>query len=417
MKRTSTTGATLAGPSRIKLHDQLAAVIRAQFPAAVRLRRHLHQYPELAFAEHQTGETIAAELKRIGCQVMTGVGRTGVLGILESGQDGPVAAVRSDMDALPVKEQTGLTFASKNNGVMHACGHDAHMSLVVSTAAVMAKMRPHWAGTVKFIFQPSEEVLPGGALGMIADKVLEHPSVNTIFGLHVDPWIPVGRMGVKDGVMMAQTDDFDLTVIGQPAHVARPHQGCDAIYVASQIVTALQSVVSRNTDPLQPAVLSIGKMEGGSARNIVADSVRIEGTVRALDVKAAKHIRRRLEKVANGVAKALGGRIKLDYLVGNPPLINAKSVNDLYRRAARQAFGAKAIVEITEPVMGGEDFAHYLRHVPGAMMRLGVRNPVIGAQFAWHHPAFTIDENALEIGMRIICGALLYHQNSTLTTG
>jgi len=415
MKKAMTTRTTPAALSQKQLDDRFAAAIHAQFPAAVRLRRHLHQHPELAFSEHRTAETIAAELKRIGCHVTTGVGRTGVLGILEGSQDGPVAAVRSDMDALPVKEQTGLPFASKIDGVMHACGHDAHMSVVVSTAAVMAKMRPHWAGTVKFIFQPSEEVLPGGALGMIADKVLEDPKVSTIFGLHVDPWIPVGRVGLKDGVMMSQTDDFDLTVIGQPGHAARPHEACDAIYVASQIVTALQSIVSRNTDPLQPAVLSIGKIEGGRARNIVADNVGIEGTVRALDAKAAQNIRRRIEKVANGVAKALGGQVKLDYLVGTPPLVNAKSVNDLYRRAARQAFGAKAIVEINEPVMGGEDFAHYLQYVKGAMMRLGVRNPEIGAKFAWHHPAFTIDENALEIGMRIICGALLYHQSSTLT--
>jgi amidohydrolase len=395
----------------------LAKAVRSQFPATVRLRRHLHQYPELAFGEHQTAETIAAELKRIGCKVTTGVGRTGVLGILEGEKDGPVAAVRSDMDALPVTEETGLPFASKNPGVMHACGHDAHMSSVVSTAAVMAQMRPHWAGTIKFIFQPSEEVLPGGALGMIADKVLEKPDVATIFGLHVDPWIPVGCIGLKDGVMMAQTDDFDLTVIGQSGHGARPHLGCDAIYLASQVVSALQSIVSRNTDPLQPAVVSIGKMEGGTARNILAGTVLLEGTVRALDAKEARQIRKRLERIAKGVARSLGGQAKLDYLVGYPPLVNSQAVNDLYRRAARQAYGAKAIVEIREPLMGGEDFAHYLQHIPGAMMRLGVRNAGIGAKFAWHHPSFTIDENALEVGMRIICGALLYHQNGTSSAG
>lgn len=400
-----------------QLDELLIKWVRSQFPAAVKLRRHLHQYPELAFGEHQTGETIAAELKRIGCKVITGVGRTGVVGILEGAAEGPVAAVRSDMDALPVTEETGLSFASKHAGVMHACGHDAHMSSVVSTAAVMAQLRPLWSGTIKFIFQPSEEVLPGGALGLIEDGVLRKPDVKTIFGLHADPWIPVGRVGLRDGVMMAQTDDFDLTVTGQSGHGARPHLGCDAIYLASQIVTALQSIVSRNTDPLQPAVLSIGKMEGGAARNILAQSVRLEGTVRALDAREAQQIRKRIDKVANGIAKALGGGAELDYFVGYPPLVNTKSVNDLYRRAARNAFGAKAVVELREPLMGGEDFAHYLQHVPGAMMRLGVRNPEIGATFAWHHPSFTIDEKALEVGMRIICGALLYHQNGTFAVG
>lgn len=397
--------------------DLLIKSVRSQFPAAVRLRRQLHQHPELAFGEHQTGETIAKELQRIGCRVRTGVGRTGVVGILEGDHDGPVAAVRSDMDALPVTEQTGLPFASKNPGVMHACGHDAHMSSVVSTAAVMAQLRPHWGGTIKFIFQPSEEVLPGGALEMIKDNVLQKPDVTTIFGLHVDPWIPVGRVGLRDGVMMAQTDDFDLTVTGQAGHGARPHLGHDAIYIASQVVTALQSIVSRNTDPLQPAVLSIGKMEGGMARNILADSVRMEGTVRTLDAREAQRVRKRIEKVAGGIAKALGGTAKLEYLVGYPPLVNSKSVNDLYRRAARRAFGTKAVVDILEPLMGGEDFAHYLQHVPGAMMRLGVRNPEVGATFAWHHPSFTIDETALEVGMRIICGALLYHQDGAPATG
>ncbi len=396
-----------------QVDELLMKSARSQFPAAVRLRRHLHQYPELAFGEHQTGETIAAELKKIGCKVQTGVGRTGVVGILEGETDGPVAAVRSDMDALPVTEQTGLPFASKNKGVMHACGHDAHMSSVVSTAAVMAKLRAHWGGTIKFLFQPSEEVLPGGALGMIADRVLQKPDVATIFGLHVDPWIPVGHVGLRDGVMMAQTDDFDLKIMGQSGHGARPHLGADAIYVASQVVTALQSIVSRNTDPLNAAVVSIGKMEGGTARNILADNVLLEGTVRTLDAREAQQIRKRIEKIANGIAKSLGGKAELDYLVGYPPLVNAKSVNDLYRRAAREAFGAKAVVEIEHPLMGGEDFAHYLQHVPGAMMRLGVRNSEIGATYAWHHPSFTIDETALEVGMRIICGALLYHQSGT----
>jgi amidohydrolase len=391
--------------------EPLFEAVKAQFAKAVKLRRKLHQRPELAFEEHQTAATIAAELKRIGCRVTTGVNRTGVLGILEGRENGAVAAVRSDMDALPVTEQTGLSFASKNPGVMHACGHDSHMAMVVSTAAVMAKLRSHWPGTIKFIFQPSEEVVPGGARGMIHAGVLERPKVDMIFGVHVDPWIPVGRAGIKDGVMMAQTDDFALTVVGKSGHGARPHLGVDAIYIAAQIVTAVQSIVSRNTDPLNPAVLSIGKIEGGTATNIVAGRVRLEGTVRAASEKDTQNIRRRLKSIASGVARGLGGKIELDYKIGYPPLYNAKTTNDLYRESLRRAYGPKAVVEIAEPLMGGEDFAMYLLKTPGAMMRLGIRNPKLGATYAWHHPQFTIDEDALAVGIRTICGALLLHQN------
>jgi amidohydrolase len=246
---------------------------------------------------------------------------------------------------------------------------------------------------------------------MIKDGVLKKPDVRAIFGLHVDPWIPVGKVGLRDGAMMAQADDFDLTVFGKSGHGARPHLGHDALYIATQIVNALQSVVSRSTDPLQPAVVSIGKISGGTARNVMAGEVTMEGTVRSLDAAEAKRLRRHVERISSGVARALGGKVKLDYLVGYPVLVNHRPINDLYRAAIRAAFGARSIVELTEPLMGGEDFAYYLQKVPGAMMRLGVRNPEVGAVHAWHHPQFTIDENAMAIGTHVICGALLKFMN------
>ncbi len=391
------------------LQQAVTAAVDSQFTDAVKLRRRLHQCPELAFDELQTGKIIATELRKHGCRVKTKVGRTGVLGILTAGKGGPVVAVRSDMDALPVTEQTKLSFASRNKGVMHACGHDAHMSILVSTAATMAKLRREWSGTIKFIFQPSEEVCPGGALGMISDGVLKRPDVDLIFGLHVDPWIAVGRVGLKDGAMMAQADDFNLTVTGKSGHGARPHLGQDAIPIAAQIINAVQSIVSRSTDPLSPVVVSIGKITGGTARNVLAGDVRLEGTVRTLNPKDASRVRRQLEKIARGIARSLGGDIDLDYRVGYPVLVNHKSVNDIYRSTIRETYGARAIVEIKEPLMGGEDFAHYLNHVPGAMMRLGVRNPNIGATYAWHHPRFTIDEHSLSVGTSVLCGSLLRH--------
>lgn len=388
--------------------EQVAMLVRRQSAAARKLRRDLHQYPELGFQEFATAERIAGELKAIGCRVRTGVGRTGVVGDLAGHKaDGPVLIVRSDMDALPIEEATGLPFASRNPGVMHACGHDAHMAIVVSTAAILAQLRDHWKGLVRFIFQPSEEAPPGGALEMIADGVMKSPTVQTVFGLHTDPWIPVGKIGLKDGAMMAQTDDFDLIVKGKSGHGARPHLASDAVYIAAQVVTALQSIVSRNVDPLQPAVLSIGRIVGGAARNIVADEVRLEGTIRTLDVRETARIRKRLATVAQGTARALGGSARIEYQAGYPVLRNDPRVNDYFRTAAQEAYGGQAVVELTEPLMGGEDFAHYLEFAPGAMMRLGVRNPAVGAAHSWHHPQYTIDEEALAIGCRVLSGAVL----------
>jgi amidohydrolase len=246
---------------------------------------------------------------------------------------------------------------------------------------------------------------------MIKDGVLKKPDVGAIFGLHVDPWIPVGKVGLRDGAMMAQADDFDLTVHGKSGHGARPHLGADAIYIAAQILTAFQSIVSRTTDPLQPAVVSIGKISGGTARNILAGDVSMQGTVRSLDAAEARRLQKQVEKVASGVARALGGSIDLNYIVGYPVLVNHKPINDLYRESIRTAFGVRSIVELSEPLMGGEDFAYYLQEVPGAMMRLGVRNPEVGAVHAWHHPQFTIDENSLAVGSHVLCGALLRFLN------
>lgn len=386
----------------------MAPIAAARFAAAVKLRRTLHQHPELAFCEVETGKRIAQALKKAGCRVTTGLGRTGLIGDLEGASArGPVIALRSDMDALPITEKTGLSFASRIPGVMHACGHDSHMATVVCVAEVLSRLRKHWHGTVRFLFQPSEEVPPGGAIEMIAAGALRNPPVETIFGLHVDPWIPVGKLGLKDGVMMAQTDDFDLTILGKGGHGARPHLGRDAVYIASQVVTALQSIVSRTVDPLTPVVLSIGRITGGVARNVLADEVRLEGTVRTLDTRESARIEQRLATVAGGVARALGGSARLDYRRGYPVLVNDPAVNDDFRTAARAVSGRNAVVELTAPMMGGEDFAHYLNAVPGAMMRLGVRNPVIGAVHAWHHPKFTVDEAAMEIGCRVLCGAIL----------
>ena len=385
----------------------LEGAVKRRFPAAVKLRRHLHQHPELSFGEHRTAKTIAAELKALGCRVQSRVGRTGVVGTLTSGRGGRVVAVRSDMDALPVLEQTGLPFASRNPGVMHACGHDSHMASVTATAAVLAELRDHWRGTIKFIFQPAEEEPPGGAVEMIADGVLTKPDVEMIFGLHVDPWIPTGRIGLKDGPMMAQVDDFDVEVVGKSGHGARPHLGHDAIYIASQVINALQSIASRRIDPLDSVVVTIGRITGGSARNVLAGAVTMNGTLRTLNAKTAKSARKMIQQIARTTGRAHGGDAKIRFYAGYPAVINSQAANDIYRSVIRESFGARAVVELKEPLMGGEDFAYYLQQVPGAMMRLGVRNSRAGSTYAWHHPRFTIDERAMAVGIQVLSGAVM----------
>ncbi len=392
------------------LHNEVTAAldrtVQKRFPSAVKLRRHLHQYPELAFQEHKTAKTIAAELKALGYEVKTGVGRTGVVGTLHNGT-GRVIAVRSDMDALPVTEQTGLPFASRNPGVMHACGHDSHMASVTNTAAVLAELRDHWRGTVKFLFQPSEEEPPGGAIEMIADGVLRKPAVDMIFGLHVDPWIPTGKVGIKDGPMMAQVDDFDLDITGKSGHGARPHLGNDAIYIASQVIDALQSIASRRVDPLEAVVVTLGTINGGTARNVLAGSVSLRGTLRTLNAKTSKSAKSLIQKIARGTAQTHGGDASVQFHAGYPALNNATEANNIFRSVIRDTFGRKAIVELTEPMMGGEDFAYFLQNIPGAMMRVGVNNKAVGSTYAWHHPRFTIDEEALLIAIRVMAGTVI----------
>ncbi|MBD3299340.1 MAG: amidohydrolase [candidate division Zixibacteria bacterium] len=389
-----------------ELNAALDKAVTQRFPAAVTLRRHLHQHPELAFQEHETGNVIATELKALGYDVKTGVGRTGVVGTLRNG-NGPVIAVRSDMDALPVTEETGLPFASRNPGVMHACGHDSHMASVANTAAVLAELRDHWQGTVRFIFQPSEEEPPGGAIEMIADGVLRDPDVDMIFGLHVDPWIPTGKVGVKDGPMMAQVDDFDVEVTGQSGHGARPHLGNDAIYITSQVIDALQSIASRRIDPLEAVVVTLGTINGGTARNVLSGSVSLRGTLRTLNAKTSKSAKTLIEKIARGTARAHGGDASVQFHAGYPALNNKTEANNIFRSVIRETLGRKAIVELTEPMMGGEDFAYFLQNVPGAMMRVGVSNKSVGSTYAWHHPRFTIDEEALSIAIRVMAGTVI----------
>ncbi len=384
--------------------ERIRCLSKKHFQKLVKLRREFHQHPELGYSEFKSSERVARELKKLGIKVRTGVAKTGVVGVLAGKKKGRTVALRADMDALPIREETNLPYKSRIDGLMHACGHDAHMACVIGAAMILSELKDQLPGNVKFVFQPSEESPPGGAKPMIREGVLENPRVSGIFGLHCDSAIPVGKIGVKEGPFMAQADSFDITIKGVSAHGARPHDGIDAIVAASQAIQALQTIVSRKIDPLQPVVISLGKIQGGTKRNIICSEVRLEGTARSLTKEVAQRIPRLILVVLSGVGKSSGASFELDYRKGYPVLINHPQATDLARSTISRLFGKQAIFEIKKPLMGAEDFAFFLQKVPGSFLRLGIRNPKKKAVYPWHHPRFTVDEDAIGIGASLLAG-------------
>ena len=387
-----------------QISEKMKTISNQIFPGLIKLRRELHQYPELAFNEFKTSERIAKELRKLRIDFKKRVAKTGVVGLLNTRKKGRTVALRADMDALPIQEQTNLAYKSKNKGLMHACGHDAHMACVIGAAKILTRLKDQLPGKIKFIFQPSEEVPPGGAKPMIQAGVLENPKVSGIFGLHCDTSIRVGRIGVREGPTMAQADSFDVIITGRGGHGARPHDGVDAIVVTSQVIQALQIIPSRKINPLEPVVISVGKIEGGTARNIICDRVLLKGTARSLSKQVARRIPALLKTMISGITKSAGASFELDYSPGYPVLINHFGATHLARATVAEMFGKQAVFEIKKPTMGGEDFAYYLQKVPGSFLRLGIRNPKKGAVYPWHHPKFTVDEDAIRVGSAVLAG-------------
>ena len=387
-----------------QIAESIKSISRRIFPRLVKLRREFHQYPELGYREFETSERVTRQLKKLGIPVKSRVAKTGVVGVLTGKKKGKTVALRADMDALPIQEQTNFPYKSKNKGLMHACGHDAHMACVIGAATILSELKKELNGNVKFIFQPSEESPPGGAKPMIQAGVLKNPNVSGIFGLHCDSAIPIGRIGVKEGAFMAQADSFDVTIKGVSGHGARPHDGIDAIVVAAQVIEALQTILSRKIDPVQPAVISVGKIGGGTKRNIICDKVTLEGTARSLNKEVAKRIPVLLKNIISGVTRSAGASFELNYSLGYPVLINDPQATDMARVTIESMLGKQAIFEIKKPLIGAEDFAYYLEKVPGSFLRLGIRNPNKGAVYPWHHPKFTVDEDAIKVGAAVLAG-------------
>lgn len=362
-------------------------------------RRHIHQRPELAFEEYETAKLIAERLTAMGMEAATEVGKTGVVGLLHGASEGKCVALRADMDGLPIQETGDLPFKSQNDGVMHACGHDGHMAMLLGAAKVLSGMRDRLHGSVKFIFQPAEEG-GGGARFMIEDGALENPKVDEIYGIHLWNYQPYGTVGVKEGPILAAADVFTITVKGKGGHGALPHMTVDAIVAASHLVTALQTIVSRSINPLESAVVTVGKISGGHNFNVIADEVTLDGTVRAYAEENRQTIIRRMKEIIDGVVIAFGAQIELDYREGYPLTVNHADQVEKVNAAAEKIIGNG--VQFPYRSMGGEDFSFYLKEVPGCFFFVGSapqdREPLSVPHHCSH---FDIDERALLVGSSI----------------
>ena len=388
------------------LLEKIRALSTLYGPDAVAIRRHLHAHPELSYAEHQTSAFIRSKLTEYGIPHSSMAG-TGVVGLIHGmDPEGRVVALRADIDALPIREENRVPYRSVNDGVMHACGHDVHTACLLTAARILQELREEWSGTVKLVFQPGEERNPGGASIMIREGVLENPRPEAIYGLHVNPQMEVGRVSFRGGKVMASADEIFITVKGPGGHAAAPHWTIDTILVASHIVTALQQVVSRNSSPFSPSVLSICSIQGGHTTNVIPSEVRMMGTFRAMDEEWRHRAHGLIRRQATAVAEGMGAEVDVVIDIGYPCVFNDEALNERSKALAVEYMGVEHVLE-TELRMGAEDFGHYTERVPGCFFRLGTANAARGITAGVHTPVFDIDESALPIGaaMMALMGA------------
>jgi amidohydrolase len=375
-------------------------------PEVVRLRRDFHAHPELSNREERTGRVVAERLRAIGIeQVATGVAHHGVVALIPGGKPGPTVALRADIDALPVQEATGLPFASENEGVMHACGHDAHTAMLLGAAEVLWQIRDTLPGTVKLIFQPAEEGVPlgeeGGARLMTELGVLKDPDVSAIFALHVNPDLPSGKLAYRLGGIMASVDRFDVTLTGKQSHGAMPWQGVDPVVATAHVITAIQSIASRKIDARQPVVVSVGVVRAEGRWNIIPEKVIFQGTIRTHNEEVRREAGAQFRRIVEGTASALGVSAEIEFSDYGPITFNDPDLGKRMLPTLVRAAGEGNVVE-TDPVMGGEDFALYAERVPGFYLFLGIGNEQVGAVHALHTPNMIVDEAALPLGVRTL---------------
>lgn len=375
--------------------QKLRALVEREKDWIIAMRRKLHRIPEGGFCEFRTQKAVTDALEELGVPYTTQ--RTWVVGLIEGALPGPTVAIRADMDALPLVEPEGCPFRSEHEGMMHACGHDAHTAMALGAAKVLMGLRDELRGRVKLLFQPAEET-DGGAEPMVAAGAMETPHVDRVYGLHVMPHLPVGKVETRAGTLNASTDSVCLTIRGCSGHGAYPEQGADAIVAAAQVITALQTLVARNVSPLQSAVLTIGKIEGGTAQNIICDEVRMRGTLRTANAALREKLRCRISQVAQGVAQALGCTAEAQVIPGYAALVNDEGEAARIRRVAASLLGEENVVEKPAPSMGGEDFSFFCDCAKGAFFHIGCVNPAWMPAPPLHSRDFRIDEDCLTIG-------------------
>jgi amidohydrolase len=388
--------------------DRLKSDIDELVPDMVALRRDLHEHPELAFEEVRTSGIVAQRLRSLGLEVQTGVAKTGVVGLLRGGASKAGAktiAIRADMDALPIHEQNDIDYRSTIDGKMHACGHDGHTSIALAVADILSKRRDELTGNVKFVFQPAEEMI-GGAEPMIKEGAME--GVDGIIGLHLISDYPVGRVGVRSGSIFASADKFVVTIKGKGGHAAMPEASVDPIVIGAYIITALQTLISRETSPFSPAVITIGRVIAGTAFNIIPETAELQGTMRAFSKEHREKLVRRITEVASGVASAMGATCHIDFIDGCPPCVNDAAMTEVVHKAAVESVG-DGKVDDGDVVLttGSDDMACFLNAVPGCYFIVGANNPAKGADYSHHHPHFNVDEDAMPVGVEVLTRAAL----------
>jgi amidohydrolase len=395
------------------LKERIRHLAKQYAPETIDIRRHLHAHPELSYKEFQTSAFIQEKLKGLGIHFEIKA-TTGVVGMIQGkNPDKRIIALRADMDALPIREENNVSYKSRNDGIMHACGHDAHTSILLGASKILQELKSEWEGTVKLIFQPGEEKNPGGASLLVKEGVLHNPRPQAIFGLHVHPGLEIGKFSFRGGPSMASADEIYITVRGKGGHAATPHLTVDTILVASHIVVALQQIISRNKNPFSPSVLSISSFQGGFTTNVIPSEVKLMGTFRSMDESWRFQAHKLIHRICKGIGQAMGAEIDVLVDVGYPVVVNDEQLYPIARKRAEEFAGMENVQE-TEIRMGSEDFGYYTQEIPGCFYRIGVMNESKGITSSVHTPTFNIDESAIEMGMGMMAwfGVSIYETNN-----
>lgn len=382
------------------MNEKIEQLVEKHIDDIVKIRRCIHENPELGMEENETSKLVAKELEKLGLEVETKVANTGVVGLLRGKEEGKTILLRADMDALPITEKTGLEFSSKNDGKMHACGHDVHTSILLGVAKVLTEMKDEIKGNVKFVFQPAEEMNPtGGARYMIEEGVLENPKVDAAFALHV--WgEKVGTVAVRRGTMMAQSDRLFITVKGKASHASQPQNGDDAILAAAQILVALQSIISRNVDPMESAVITVGTIKGGTRYNVLCDEVVLEGTVRTFNEKVAEMMPGKITNLAQNIAEAMGCSAEVEYVKGYSMTSNNEELADIAIESFKDILGEENVIIPEHPASGSEDFSEFTKSVPSVFYWLGLESDKNIGKTTLHNPNLVVDEDCIPVGIK-----------------